>query len=146
MIFSCIPKLNSCKVVCFFGKIEIVLMYECQTLCFVVIGRGLSITLTASDNKQNHMLITSWYLMISEWGHTKNFLCLLMCVSDFFLTLNSLFHENLVLWYFYNWYSDIFYDWYAQLRCHFINQVHLKKIWWIKCKIKRIWSKSAFFW
>lgn len=66
MIFSCIPKLNSCKVVCFFGKIEIVLMYECQTLCFVVIGRGLSITLTASDNKQNHMLITSWYLMISE--------------------------------------------------------------------------------
>lgn len=66
MIFSCIPKLNSCKVVCFFGKIEIVLMYECQTLCFVVIGRGLSITLTASDNKQNHMLITSWYLMISR--------------------------------------------------------------------------------
>lgn len=100
MIFLCIPKLNSCKVVCFFGKIEIGLMYECQTLCFVVIGRGLSITLTASDNKQNHMLITSWYLMISEWGHTKNFLCLLMCVSDFFLTLNSLFHENLVLWYF----------------------------------------------
>lgn len=99
MIFLCIPKLNSYKVVCFFGKIEIGLMYECQTLCFVVIGRGLSITLTASDNKQNHMLITSWYLMISERGQAKNSLCLLMSMIKFFFNTyhNSLFHENSVL-------------------------------------------------